>query len=388
MVDDLLAVAPCNQRSVALNTFINVQIELKKLKFHTPDENGKTKCHVLHIGKENKLCPTLQVHGTSMIHVTEDTYLGDIISSDGRNTKNITSRIHKGHGKITEIMTILETTPLGPHYFKTALLLRESLFLNSILTNADIWVGLTNEEIKQFEDLDLILMRKFLKTPFSVPAEAVYLELGCLNIGTMIKARRCNYLHYLVKQSETSMLKNFFMAQWKYPTMNDWTEQVKKDLIDFDLPIELDLIKARSTYSFNAEVKRKSIEYAFFSYLAKKEIHSKLDNLFYRELSLQNYFYDDDISCSEAQVIFSFRTRMSNFSENYPGKDGIKVCPLCQNHQDLQKFSFQCSRVLETVEIRGNYSNIFSENIKLETVRTIEQISKFRTEYIQERTIT
>ena len=88
-----------------------------------------------------------------MIHVTEDTYLGDIISSDGRNTKNITSRIHKGHGKITEIMTILETTPLGPHYFKTALLLRESLFLNSILTNADIWVGLTNEEIKQFEDL-------------------------------------------------------------------------------------------------------------------------------------------------------------------------------------------------------------------------------------------
>ena len=49
---------------------------------------------------------------------------------------------------------------------------------NSILTNADIWVGLTSEEIKQFENLDLILLRKFLKTPFSVPAEAVYLELG------------------------------------------------------------------------------------------------------------------------------------------------------------------------------------------------------------------
>ena len=78
---------------------------------------------------------------------------------------------------------------------------------------------------------------------------------------------------------------------------------------------------------------------------------------------------------------------MSNFSENYPGKDGTKVCPLCQNHLDLQKFSFQCSRVLESVEIRGNYSNIFSENIKLEIVRTIEQISKFRTEYLQERTI-
>ena len=100
MVDDLLAVAPCNQRSVALNTFINVQIELKKLKFHTPDENGKTKWHVLHIGKENKLCPTLQVHGTRMIHVSEDTYLGDIISSDGRNMLVFRFMLYKRNFKV------------------------------------------------------------------------------------------------------------------------------------------------------------------------------------------------------------------------------------------------------------------------------------------------
>ena len=112
-----------------------------------------------------------------------------------------------------------------------------------------------------------------------------------------------------------------------------------------------------------------------------------MDNLFYRVPKLQNYFYDEEVSCSQAQVIFSFRTRMSNFSENYPGREGTKVCPLCQNHLDLQKFSFQCSMVKESVEIRGSYSNIFSENIKLETVQTIDQITKFRTEYLQERTI-
>ena len=46
MVDDLLAFAPCSQRSVALNTFMNAQIELKKLTFHTEDKKGKSKCHV------------------------------------------------------------------------------------------------------------------------------------------------------------------------------------------------------------------------------------------------------------------------------------------------------------------------------------------------------
>ena len=78
---------------------------------------------------------------------------------------------------------------------------------------------------------------------------------------------------------------------------------------------------------------------------------------------------------------------MANFSENYPGRDGTKVCPLCENHLDLQKFSFQCSKVTENIELRGSYSNIFSENIQLETVETIERISKFRKEYIEERTL-
>ena len=37
MVDDILAIAECGIKSVSLNTFINTHIEMKKLKFHTPD---------------------------------------------------------------------------------------------------------------------------------------------------------------------------------------------------------------------------------------------------------------------------------------------------------------------------------------------------------------
>ena len=41
MVDDLLGVANCGHDSLALNTFINTQIELKKLRFHTTDKHGR-----------------------------------------------------------------------------------------------------------------------------------------------------------------------------------------------------------------------------------------------------------------------------------------------------------------------------------------------------------
>ena len=232
-------------------------------------------------------------------------------------------------------MNILEKISLGESYFRIAMLLRESIFLNSVLTNGEVWYGLEKSDIKHLEDLDLILLRKMLNKPFSVPADAVYLELGWLNIETILKSRRLNYLHYLVNQDESSMLYQFFMAQWKYPgRKNEWTEQVKTDLVDFSFQVDLEKFKEKSKNSFKNQVKIKAREFSFFSYLERKEKHTKLDDLFYKELKLQEYFQREEIKQTEAQTIFSYRVRMSNFNENYRGKYGPKSCPMCNSHTD------------------------------------------------------
>ena len=172
-IDDILSVAHCGQASLSQNTSINSQIETKKLKFHTPDAKGNSKCHFIHVGKSNMPCPELQVHGTKVSRVEDETYLGDIISSDGKNLKNIKSRVAKGLGIISQIMTMLETITVGNHYFETAVLLRESLFLNSILTNAEVWYGVTSSDLKYLADLDKSLLRKIFNAPFSTPIESL-----------------------------------------------------------------------------------------------------------------------------------------------------------------------------------------------------------------------
>ena len=85
MVDDVIGVSRCGHDAVALNTYLTTQIELKKLRFHVPDVNGKTKCHQIHVGKASPFCPDLKIHGHNIEKVQQDTYLGDIISSDGKN---------------------------------------------------------------------------------------------------------------------------------------------------------------------------------------------------------------------------------------------------------------------------------------------------------------
>ena len=46
----------------------------------------------MNFGIKNKTGPELQVHGTKMAEVSEDSYLGDIISGDGKHGKTIKNK--------------------------------------------------------------------------------------------------------------------------------------------------------------------------------------------------------------------------------------------------------------------------------------------------------
>ncbi len=51
---------------------------------------SQTKCHKMHVGKKNEEeCPCLFVRSEEMINVECDQYLGDYLSKDAKNDKNI-----------------------------------------------------------------------------------------------------------------------------------------------------------------------------------------------------------------------------------------------------------------------------------------------------------
>ena len=299
-IDDLSGIARCGIESVALNTFLNTQIELKKLKFHTADQEGKSKCVKLHIGGAKRgFCPKLKVHGTKMPEVLSETYLGDILCSDGKNTKNIKNRISKGLGIIAQIMNILDDVNFGPHYFKIALLLRESMLINGTITNAEIWYNFNQNEVQEFQNLDKLFFRRILRVPKSTPTEAFYLETGVIPIGLIIQSRRLNYLHIILKSDHSGMLYKFFIAQWKNPSKGDWTEQVKADLIEFGISMDFNDIKRKSKDAFKRLVKSRTKEIAFRKLSKMKNEHSKMSNLEYSELEIRNYLLREDLKTEQ-----------------------------------------------------------------------------------------
>ena len=66
--------------------------------FYEGNDKKKGKCFKMHVRHSNKNCPKLKVHEKEMIQVNEVKYLGEILSSDAKNTKNMKQRLAKGMG--------------------------------------------------------------------------------------------------------------------------------------------------------------------------------------------------------------------------------------------------------------------------------------------------
>ena len=147
--------------------------------------------------------------------------------------------------------------------------------------------------------------------------EGIQLELGVLSINTIIKARRINYLHNLLKSGENEMIVKKFLAQWYQPVKLDWTEQVKQDLSDFKINLSFEEMKAKSKMSFKKYVKTKALEYEFSRLMGVKQSHSKMDNLSYSKLEIQEYFKLENMSTNGAKTLFQYRTRMAKYGANF-----------------------------------------------------------------------
>ena len=195
---------------------------MKKLQF------GESKCHKMHVGLACSVCPDLFVDkwelsdkneifttvedivnvesGESKLETVEnERYLGDVLSSNGSNKKNILARRNKGIGIINQILAILDGTCYGPHIFEVGLLFRKSIFINSILCNSESWYGLKVEEIEQLEQVDEIILRKLLEAGRCCPKEMLYLETVSWPIRYIIMSRRLMFLHYLLNEEKESL---------------------------------------------------------------------------------------------------------------------------------------------------------------------------------------
>jgi hypothetical protein len=383
-------------------SFINTKTNLQKLQF------GREKCFKMQVGKDYQdgVCPDLKVDGWDIksvdqietkeiimedehtgLHemetVDKEKYLGDIISNDGKNTKNIAARKNRGTGIVNQIMSILEDICFGKHHFKVAMVLRGALLISSLLTNSEAWYNLSTAEIEELERVDESLMRRVLECPSSTPKEMLYLELGVSPIRSIIKSRRINFLQYILKEDKSSLIYKFLKAQLNQPTKNDWGEVVLKDISEFDINLSLKDIENMSGITFKSLVEKKEKEYTIKYLNTVKQGHSKVLHINHSVLEMADYIQPNGIINSEARFLFMVRSRMLDVRKNFEGKHSNTLCPLCEVEADTQQHLLVC----EELEVSGaivdsppEYENLFASGLdeKLSISRILKEKFKIR----------
>ena len=132
MVDDVININKCLNKTVVSNSIINTFIKTNELTL------AHTKCSKIHIGKKCKKCPVLNVHEEQMKESQAETYLGDIISEDGKLDATIKARKAKAFSYLSEIRALLSDMPFGKQRLEVGLMLRETIFVNGVLCKCPV----------------------------------------------------------------------------------------------------------------------------------------------------------------------------------------------------------------------------------------------------------
>ena len=387
MVDDLVCVAECGPKTAMVNAYINQKTSSKKLQF------GASKCKKLHVGltREEHKCQDLGVENWAEVELTndetgdievqdlykgevkidetnEEKYLGDVISSDGRNIKNIKARLAKGKGIVSNIISKLEGIPFGKHFFEVGVLLRDSLLVSSVLFNAEAWYNLTAAELDLIETVDMSLLKQILNAPRGTPKEMVYLELGCLPFREIIREKRLRFLHYILNSDQNSLVHKFFNTQMKHKTKKDWVTTVLEDLKVLDLEhLSMEEIRIMKKTCFTNLIKQNIQLYAFKNLEDLKKSHSKVEKVQHCVLKIQKYLQPNSIKMrkEDAQLIFRLRCRMTQIKVNLKGKYDTLECSACGIEEENQQHVIFCKEINEKRSMENiKYENIFNGTVE------------------------
>ena len=258
------------------NGIVQAKVECKQL------ELGHAKCFQMHIGNNSKqLCPLLEVHGVQMKTSEKETYLGNLLTTDGKLDQNIKERFNKGVGKTNEIISILREVSFGPHYFETAVLFRNSILMNSMLCSTEALLGLTQSHVEKLEQVDQIFFRRLCEVPRCTAIESFYIETSSIPVRFLLVSRRLLFYWTILQKDDDELVKKVFNAQKTFPVRNDWVCQIQSDLETCGIDQTEEELSKMKKGSFKKLVDEK-IQLVSATYLINlKDKHSKSEQLKY-----------------------------------------------------------------------------------------------------------
>ena len=188
--------------------------------------------------------------------------------------------------------------PGGIFHFEISVIFRNAYIISSMLSNSEVWYGVTRAEIRLLEQVDEQFVRELFECSSKVATELLYLDLGLTPISYIIKTRKLMFLHHVLKQDRKSLVYRFFQALSNL-TKGDWVSEILEVIEEIELGLELEDIGIMSKERFKSLVRNKVQNKAFIYLVEKREarvsLNAKGKELRYSKLEMAPYLAASDI---------------------------------------------------------------------------------------------
>ena len=294
--------------------------------------------------------------------VSHATYLGDVISDSGTIDENISQRCQRALGIITQISSMLSSISFGSFHFDIAMVLRESQFVNSIMTNSEIWHNVLSRHTESLGKMDHDLFRKIFNSHSKTAYESYYFELGKYPLRFIWAKRRFMYLWQILHIEQDELTRKVYETQKITNTKGEWYEIVKKDKIEYGIHESEHEISSMSHDKLKKSVEKK-IHLAAIKHLqvlAGK--HSQSTKIAAEKFGKKAYLKDKRFTKEDCQILFALKTKMidckSNFSHLYENNMTCRICNDLESYED-EDHILVC-KTLNNEEFDVSYEDVYS----------------------------
>ena len=245
-VDDVVSCTEGKENQLRMLNAINEFARKHKLKW------GQHKCKVLKIGKHKKENNEWEIGDMPIDESLFYCYLGDEITSDGKNTRNLETRKNKLQTSTININTIASNDILTKIETTTLLELHEKISIPSLTNNSESW-NLNKSEAKEIEKIEIQALKNLFSLPLHTPTVAIIYSLGTLYTKIRIDQKQLIFLHKVLNRDTTNRTKmalNFLEKRGM-----GWYKNIKDILQQYGLPTDFSTIKNLPICIWKREVK-------------------------------------------------------------------------------------------------------------------------------------
>ena len=343
---------------------------------------GQDKCQIMRVGCHVETNPQAWKVGEMAIRETKSyKYLGDVISNDGKNAKNIDSRKIKLRSSTTSIKTIASSETLNKLETSLLLEMHDSINLSALLTNAESW-NLNKGEKADLEQSEINAIQLLFDLPTHTPTPSLIFSFGLLYTSQRIEQKQLLYLWKVLNRDQHHWTK---IVLTEVISRNvGWGKAIHETLTTHNLPTHLETIKTHSKGEWTNLVK-KAIEKRNTERLLQ-DCHKKGDEVNVRKTktasivdkikdpSYQRTPLKEFLKCTklETKTILLGRHGMLECGNNFKGTQSVK-CTVCDmNDDEVHRLNY-CAKFQTTnyhnSDTKIDFDQIFSDDIG--TLRTI-----------------